>query len=54
MYMCMVSLICLHMCVYVGLNKDVKITQVFPEVGNLGLVLPEDLSKWTTDKVRKG
>ncbi len=37
-----------------GRDKGVKITQLFPEVGNLGLVLPEDLSKWTTEKVRKG
>ena len=27
---------------------------MFPEIGNLGLVLPAELSKWTTDKVRKG
>ena len=26
---------------------------MFPEGGNLGLVLPNDLSQWTTDKVRK-
>lgn len=25
-----------------------------PAAGNLGLVLPKDLTKWTTDKVRKG
>ena len=30
-----------------------KVVQVFPEEGNLGLVLPRDLSKWTMDKVRK-
>lgn len=26
--------------------------QVFPESGNMGKVLPEYLSRWTTDKVR--
>ena len=42
-------------CYYgLGRDKNVKISQVFPEVGNLGLVLPKDLSKWTTEKVRKG
>ena len=30
-----------------------SVTQIFPEGGNLGLVLPSDLCKWTTDKVRK-
>ena len=30
-----------------------KVVQVFPEEGNLGLVLPKELSKWTMDKVRK-
>ena len=28
-------------------------TQIFPEEGNLGLVLPTNLCKWTTDKVRQ-
>ncbi|XP_003385522.1 PREDICTED: apoptosis-inducing factor 1, mitochondrial-like [Amphimedon queenslandica] len=36
-----------------GKDKGVTISQVFPEVGNLGLVLPQDVSKWTTDKVRE-
>ena len=46
---------CIFFC-YNGLGRDknVKISQAFPEVGNLGLVLPKDLSKWTTEKVRKG
>ncbi len=26
---------------------------MFPEGGNLGLVLPSDLCQWTTDKVRQ-
>ena len=26
--------------------------QLFPEEGNLGLVLPKELAKWTMDKVR--
>ncbi len=28
-------------------------TQLFPEEGILGLVLPKDLCKWTTEKVRQ-
>ena len=28
-------------------------TQLFPEEGNLGLILPTSLCKWTTDKVRQ-
>lgn len=31
-----------------------KVIQIFPEQGNLGKVLPEYLSKWTTDKVKEG
>lgn len=30
-----------------------KVVQVFPESGNMGRVLPDYLSNWTTDKVRK-
>ena len=29
-------------------------SQLYPECGNLGLVLPKNLSLWTTDKVHKG
>ena len=29
-------------------------TQIFPEAGNMGRVLPEYLSNWTTAKVRNG
>ncbi|XP_037789754.1 apoptosis-inducing factor 1, mitochondrial-like [Penaeus monodon] len=32
-------------------NKG-KVTQVYPESGNMGKVLPEYLSKWTTQKVK--
>ena len=28
-------------------------TQLFPEEGNLGLILPSSLCKWTTEKVRQ-
>ena len=35
-----------------GKERGVKVVQLFPEEGNLGLVLPKELSKWTTDKVR--
>ena len=31
-----------------------KVTQMFPEEGNMGRVLPQYLSEWTTEKVRKG
>jgi len=36
-----------------GLETGMKVTQIFPESGNMGLVLPEYLSKWATEKVRK-
>lgn len=31
---------------------SLKVTQIFPETGNMAKVLPEYLSKWTTAKVR--
>ncbi|XP_078268399.1 apoptosis-inducing factor 1, mitochondrial isoform X2 [Rhinoraja longicauda] len=34
-------------------NSELEVTQVFPEKGNMGKVLPEYLSNWTTEKVRK-
>ena len=37
----------------IGRGRGLNVTQMFPEGGNLGLVLPNDLSQWTTDKVRK-
>lgn len=36
-----------------GKERGLSVTQMFPEGGNLGLVLPEHLCKWTTEKVRK-
>ena len=36
-----------------GKAHGLKVTQLFPEEGNLGLVLPTSLSKWTMDKVRQ-
>ncbi|XP_067940065.1 apoptosis-inducing factor 1, mitochondrial-like [Watersipora subatra] len=33
-------------------ESGLNVTQVFPESGNMGRVLPAYLSKWTTDKVR--
>eukprot|EP00731_Ephydatia_muelleri_P030546 Em0022g60a len=36
-----------------GKPRGLKVTQVFPEDGNLGLILPTTLCKWTTAKVRK-
>lgn len=35
-----------------GKARALQVTQLFPEEGNLGLVLPTHLCKWTTDKVR--
>lgn len=34
-----------------GKEKNVKVTQIFPEDGNMGLVFPSYLSKWTTSQV---
>jgi len=31
-----------------------KVTQVFPEEGNMGLVFPRYLSEWTTGRLRQG
>lgn len=36
-----------------GRGRGLGVVQVFPEEGNLGLVLPRELCKWTTDKVKK-
>ena len=30
-----------------------RVLQVYPEVGNMGLIFPRDLSRWATEKVRK-
>ncbi|XP_033631918.1 apoptosis-inducing factor 1, mitochondrial-like [Asterias rubens] len=35
-----------------GKETGLKVTQVFPEKGNMGRVLPEYLSKWTKKKVK--
>lgn len=37
-----------------GRSHKLKVTQVFPEKGMMGLVLPEYLSDWTTQHVKKG
>lgn len=34
------------------MSNSPKIIQVYPEKGNMGKVLPEYLSEWTTKKVR--
>ncbi|KAG0043087.1 Apoptosis-inducing factor 1, mitochondrial [Gryganskiella cystojenkinii] len=36
-----------------GKDKGVSVTQVFPEDGNMGLVFPKYLSKWTTSQVEQ-
>lgn len=35
-----------------GGKKGFEVNQLFPEKGNMGLVLPEYLTKWTTEKVK--
>lgn len=35
-------------------SKSLKIIQIFPEEGNMDLLLPKYLSKWTTTQMRKG
>lgn len=35
-----------------GKKKDLKVYQIFKEPGNMGKVLPEYLSLWTTEKVK--
>ncbi|XP_043560419.1 apoptosis-inducing factor 1, mitochondrial [Chiloscyllium plagiosum] len=34
-------------------NTELEVIQLFPEKGNMGKILPEYLSNWTTEKVRK-
>ncbi|XP_059912103.1 apoptosis-inducing factor 1, mitochondrial isoform X8 [Gadus macrocephalus] len=34
-------------------DSDLEVVQIFPEKGNMGKVLPEYLSNWTTEKVKK-
>ncbi|XP_072914531.1 apoptosis-inducing factor 1, mitochondrial isoform X2 [Hemitrygon akajei] len=34
-------------------NTELEVIQIFPEKGNMGKILPEYLSNWTTEKVRK-
>ncbi|XP_038630817.1 apoptosis-inducing factor 1, mitochondrial isoform X10 [Scyliorhinus canicula] len=34
-------------------DTDLEVMQIFPEKGNMGKILPEYLSNWTTEKVRK-
>ncbi|XP_075234577.1 apoptosis inducing factor [Lycorma delicatula] len=36
-----------------GKSQMLKVTQIIKENGNMGKVLPEYLSKWTTEKVKK-
>ena len=37
-----------------GQQTGMKVVQTFPETGNMGRVLPEYLSKWSTEKVSAG
>lgn len=34
-------------------TSGLKVTQIFPEKGNLSKILPEYLSRWTTDRMRE-
>lgn len=36
-----------------GRDKSLKIIQIFPESGNMGKILPDYLSSWTMEKVKK-
>lgn len=36
-----------------GKDKELAITQIFPEKGHLAKILPEYLSQWATKKIRK-
>lgn len=43
------------MVLFVPANEsDLEVIQMFPEKGNMGKVLPEYLSNWTTEKVKNG
>lgn len=35
-------------------QKKAKVVQVFPEKGNMSMILPAYLSKWTTSRVKNG
>lgn len=37
-----------------GKVRELAVTQLFPEGGSLGLVLPPALSEWTTQQMRNG
>lgn len=34
-------------------DRDLEVVQIFKEKGNMGKILPEYLSDWTTEKVRR-
>lgn len=48
------SLLYLPLALSVATDLGLEVIQMFPEKGNMGKVLPEYLSNWTTEKVRKG
>lgn len=35
-------------------ESGLEVVQMYPEKGNMGKVLPEYLSNWTTEKVKRG
>ena len=44
---------CQQLFLYSGQKQGFDVNQIFPEQGNMGLVLPEYLTKWTTNKVKR-
>lgn len=44
----------LSLSLFLATDLGLEVIQMFPEKGNMGKVLPEYLSNWTTEKVRKG
>lgn len=43
----------IHVHFYFIDTSGLKVTQIFPEKGNLSKILPEYLSRWTTDRMRE-
>lgn len=50
----MLGAILLYHFLSLATESDLEVIQMFPEKGNMGKVLPEYLSNWTTEKVKRG
>lgn len=49
------SVKCMLLCLCTKANESgLEVVQMYPEKGNMGKVLPEYLSNWTTEKVKRG